>query len=155
MSNQSLIDALAPVIGRLKTLDLGDAAAARQTLAAEFPPEGELMRRLQGLCEAGLREGWLCDRVAGDSRFSRVAKADLGQGYSIDAVKLGGDGVWHRHTKGEVNCMFALEGEPRFCGHPPGWAVFPPGSEHVPSVAGGTMMILYLLPGGAVEWKRT
>jgi hypothetical protein len=30
--------------------------------------------------------------------------------------------------------------------------VFAPDSVHVPAVTGGTMLILYLLPDGAVEW---
>ncbi len=53
---------------------------------------------------------------------------------------------------GEINLMFRWSGEPVFDGCEPGWAVFPPGSEHVPGVTGGEMLILYLLPGGAVEW---
>jgi hypothetical protein len=51
-----------------------------------------------------------------------------------------------------VNLLFAIDGHPRFDGRAPGWAVFPPDSVHVPRVEGGTMLILYLLPGGAVEW---
>jgi hypothetical protein len=30
--------------------------------------------------------------------------------------------------------------------------VFPPDSAHVPTVTGGRMLIVYFLPGGAVEW---
>ena len=48
--------------------------------------------------------------------------------------------------------MFAWDGEPSFDGCAPGWAVFAPDSVHVPEVLGGTMLILYLLPDGEVEW---
>ncbi|MSR62967.1 MAG: DUF4863 family protein [Planctomycetes bacterium] len=30
--------------------------------------------------------------------------------------------------------------------------MFPPASQHVPSVAGGTMLIVYLLPQGVLEF---
>lgn len=154
MSNQMLVDALSPVLDHLDGLDLSDARAARESLNAAFPPGGDVMRKLAALCDSGRAEGWLCTREAGASRFSRVAKADAARGFSIDAVLLSGDGVWHRHTRGEINCMFNVEGAPKFCGFEPGWAVFPPGSEHVPAVTDGSMMILYFLPGGEVEWKR-
>jgi hypothetical protein len=155
MSNEKIIDALAPVLERLKSLDLVDAAAAKETLAKEFPLDTAFGKKLRNLAELGLKEGWLCAREAGPSKFSRVAKPEAGKGYSIDAVMLWGDGPWHKHTNGEVNCMLALEGEPAFCGFTEGWAVFAPGSQHVPSVKGGRMIIFYMLPGGAVEWKKT
>ena len=33
-----------------------------------------------------------------------------------------------------------------------GWVVESPGSEHVPTVEGGRMLIVYLLPEGAIEF---
>ena len=154
MSNELIIDALTPVLERLKTLDLTDAAAAKEKLDSEFPLSGELGDKLRELTTQGMEEGWLCNREGGPSKFSRVAKPDAGKGYSIDAVFMWGDGPWHKHTKGEVNCLLAWEGEPEFCGIKQGWGVFEPGSQHVPSVKGGKMMIFYMLPGGAVEWKK-
>jgi len=50
--------------------------------------------------------------------------------------------------------MFVTGGDPRFDGHPEGWAVYAPGSVHVPEVTGGEMLILYLLPEGAIEWVQ-
>ncbi|MBX3459911.1 MAG: DUF4863 family protein [Planctomycetes bacterium] len=152
MSNDTIIAALKPVLAHLKALDLADTQTARESLAQQFPPGGELFSALRALADSGLREGWLCGREAGPSRFSRVAKPEKGDGYSIDAVLLWGDGPKHKHLKGEVNCMLALEGAPKFCGFEPGWAVFAPGSAHVPSVQGGKMLIFYMLPDGAVEW---
>lgn len=154
MSNELIIQALEPVLKRLPTLNLAEPANARAALEHEFPLSGTLGTTLRELSERGLKEGWLCNREGGGSRFSRVAKPDKGHGCSIDAVLLSGDGPWHKHTKGEINACLRWDGEPKFCGHAPGWAVFAPGSEHVPSVSGGTMLILYLLPDGAMEWKK-
>jgi hypothetical protein len=154
MSNEQVVDALAPVLERLNALDLTNPSAARETLEREFPLNGPLGKKLRELTTAGLNAGWLCAKAAGDSKVSRVAKPDAAKGYSIDAVMLWGDGPWHKHTKGEVNALIALEGTPEFCGFKEGWAVFAPGSQHVPSVKGGKMLILYMLPDGAVEWKK-
>ncbi len=155
MPNQDVIDTLAPVLARLKDTLLVNPVAAEEILAAEFPPDGPLFSRLKQLGTAGLAEGWLCNKEGGPSRFSRVAKPEAASGFSIDAVYLWGDGPWHKHTKGEVNALIAIEGEPTFCGFGPGWAVFEPGSQHIPSVKGGKMLIFYLLPDGAVEWKKS
>lgn len=154
-SNDSVIDALSPMLERLQELDLTDTTAARRHLEEEFPLDGPFGDRLRDIADRGLEEGWLCGREMGDSRFSRVAKPETGKGFSIDAVMLWGNGPWHRHTNGEVNCLLRWEGDPSFCGFKEGWAVFEPGSQHVPSVKDGKMMIFYMLPGGAVEWKKT
>ncbi len=155
MSVETLLQTLQPVFEALKDLDLTDAAAARVNLAETFPPDSAVVREARELFTRGLEEGWLCDREAGGARFSRVVKTgDATGGYSVDAVQLSGPGPGHRHTKGEVDLCFAREGDPRFDGHPEGWVVFGADSEHVPTVTGGTMDILYFLPGGVIEWKR-
>ena len=65
---------------------------------------------------------------------------------------MNGPGPRHRHPDGEVSYCLAMDGEPTFDGRPPGWVVLPPDSNHVPTVEGGTMLIAYLLPGGAIEF---
>ena len=155
MSVEILLKTLQPVFETLQTLDLTDAGATRATLDQAFPPNSALVREARKLFNRGLDEGWLCSHEAGGARFSRVAKTgDATGGFSVDAVQLSGPGPGHRHTKGEVDLCFAREGEPRFDGHPEGWVVFSEDSEHVPTVTGGAMDILYFLPGGAIEWKR-
>ena len=62
-------------------------------------------------------------------------------------------GPGHTHPNGEIDLCFAVDGAPTFDGHPPGWTVYPPGSWHVPTVAGGVMDILYFLPGGAIRFE--
>lgn len=154
MSNQQVIELLSPVLAHLNSTVLVNPVAVEEALQAKFPEGCALLADLAKLGKAGLTEGWLCTKEAGGTRFSRVAKPEAAQGFSVDAVLLSGEGPWHKHTKGEVNCLISLEGKPKFCGMSPPWAAFEPGSQHVPSVTGGKMLIFYMLPEGAVEWKR-
>ena len=71
--------------------------------------------------------------------------------FSIDVVHMNGAGPRHTHHEGEINWCIALSGQPRFDGHGAGWVAFP-GSTHVPTVEDGEMLIVYLLPNGAVEF---
>lgn len=155
MDRTALLTALEPVLRHLATLDLTAPDGAAASLEAAFPRGSAAVERLGELFRTGVAEGWLCDREAGGARFSRLAKAaEETYGFSIDAVQLSGPGVWHRHTTGEVDLCFAEKGEARFDGRPEGWVAFGAGSDHVPTVTGGTMNIFYFLPGGALEWKR-
>lgn len=155
MSTEKLVDLLRPVLDHLKGLDLSDAEAARQSLNKAFPVDSALVAAARGLFREGIEQGWLCDKGGGGARFSRVAKAgDATHGFSIDAVRLDGPGVWHRHTTGEVDLCFAEGPEARFDGFPDGWAVLAPGTDHVPTTTGGVMNILYFIPQGALQWTK-
>ena len=143
---------LAPILRVIETLDLRDAAAARARLAADFPADGDVVQTLRAQFRAGRDAGWLCDREAGGVRFSRVQKATDEVPLSVDAVHMSGPGPGHTHPSGEVDLCLAVEGTPTFDGNPPGWTVYPPGSWHVPTVAEGSMDILYFLPGGAIAF---
>ena len=135
-----------------------DAAAAETPEAAmarlneQHPFDGPAVSRIFELCNEGLAAGWLTPRSAGASvQFGRLER-DMG-GYAVDAVVMdNAAGLGHTHTRGEFNMCFALEGEPRFDGHPPGWVVFGVESHHVPTVTGGKMLFLYFTPGGDVVW---
>lgn len=146
----TLLDALQPVLEALQSLSLDDAAAAQQTLSRRFPLDGPIVTAIREAAEPGIADGSLLRKEMGGVRFGRVAK-DV-QGFSVDVVLSAASGPRHRHPNGEVDLLLARDGEPRFDGHPPGWAVYPPGSEHVPAVAGGEMFIVYFLPGGAIAW---
>lgn len=146
---------LAPLLDFAARLDLDDPAAAREALAEEFPLDGPFLRGLRAAMERAVAAGALCQNGEPPVRWSRMFKAgDATRGFSADAVLMSAPGPRHRHPNGEVDLCFALEGEPRFDGDPPGWTVYPPGSVHVPTVRGGTMLILYLLPGGAIEFLK-
>jgi len=147
---QTLINALTPMLAVAATLDLQQAVAARATLAAAFPVDGDAWQTVKTLFVEGRTAGWLCDRENAGVRFSRVQK---GPGFSIDAVHMNAPGPGHTHGKGEIDLCFAVSGTPRFDGQPEGFVVYPPGSWHVPTVSGGVMDILYFLPDAAITFE--
>ncbi len=140
-----------PVAEALRQVPL-DPERAAPVLARVAPLNGALVRGLRDAAFAGAAAGWLLPKEHLGVRFGRVAK-DLA-GFSVDAVRLAAAaGPRHLHPNGEIDLLWVESGAPRFDGHAPGWAVYPPGSEHVPAVTGGSMLILYFLPGGAIEWR--
>ncbi len=151
-----MIEVFQPLLRAAHGVDLADPAGARAELARRFDPAGPEARALNGELERLLAEGKIAERGALPVRYGRVAKAsDATLGFSIDVVYMDGPGPLHRHPNGEVDYCVALGGSPTFDGQPPGWVVFPPDSRHVPTVAGGTMLIVYLLPGGAIEFVKS
>jgi len=150
MDLQEFAEVVRPLAAELGALQLDDPAAARAALDRDLPPDGALVAGVVAAAVRGAEEGWLLPKEMGGIRFGRVAK-DVG-GFSVDAVWSSGAGPAHRHPRGEIDLLVRVDGEPVFDGHPPGWAVYGPGSQHVPGVAGGTMLILYFLPGGEIEW---
>ena len=149
-----MIDTFRPLCDAAAGLDLSDPKSARSELERRFDPRGESARALEADLKALLAQGKIADRGEAPVKYGRVAKAgpptrDL----SIDVVCMSAPGPRHVHPNGEVNYCLALDGDPRFDGQPAGWVVFPPGSAHVPTVEGGTMLIVYLLPGGAIRFE--
>jgi len=148
------IETFAPLLLAARGLDLGDPEAARAELARRFDPAGEAAQELRSELIALLDEGAIAERGEMPVKWGRVAKAtEASHGFSIDVVLMNGAGPKHRHPKGEVNYCIALEGNPTFEGQQPGWVVMRAGSTHVPTVEGGTMLIVYLLPDGAMEFE--
>ena len=140
-----------PLARLLEPVDLADPAAARAAIESAAPFDGELVASVRAHAFAGAEAGWLTPREQGGIHFGRVSK-DLA-GFSLDAVSMDRPGPRHRHPNGEIDLCFAAGGgTPRFDGHPEGWVVYGPGSAHVPTVTDGAMLILYFLPGGAIEW---
>jgi hypothetical protein len=112
--------------------------------------------RLKSACEAGVAEGWLCNREGGGIRYGRIFKpaADL-HGFSVDVVDMKNiAGPHHSHPNGEIDLIMPIEGDARFDGRPAGWLVCPPGSAHRPTVSEGRALVLYLLPDGRIEFTR-
>jgi hypothetical protein len=149
-----VIETFRALIDAAAGLDLADALAARAELERRLDPRGATARDLSTSLKSLLAEGRIAERGAPPVRWSRVAKAGPEtRDQSIDVVCMSGAGPRHVHPNGEVNFCIALDGDPRFDGHPAGWVVLPPGSGHVPTVEGGTMLIVYLLPGGAIRFE--
>ncbi|MSR62971.1 MAG: DUF4863 family protein [Planctomycetes bacterium] len=148
-----MLDSFLPLLKAAQGLDLAAPAAARAELVKRFDPAGKAAQALNAELKALLEAGKVAERGALPVKYGRVAKSGAPTlDFSIDVVHMNGAGPLHRHPNGEVNYCVALEGKPSFDGQPPGWVVFPPASQHVPTVAGGTMLIVYLLPQGAIEF---
>ncbi len=147
---------LQPLLAFAATLDLSDPAAARAALEAEFPFDGPFAQAISAAMREAVAAGAICDHGAPPLQYSRLfPESEDSLQFSADAVLMSVPGPLHAHPEGEIDLCFAVDGDPRFDGNPPGWTVYPPGSEHVPTVSGGTMLILYLLPDGAIRFKRS
>jgi hypothetical protein len=126
-------------------------------LNAEHGPTSSLYQTLKSACQAGVAEGWLCDREGGGLRYGRIFKPgpEL-HGFSVDVVDMKDiAGPHHCHPNGEIDLIMPIEGEALFDGHPAGWLVCPPGSAHRPTVSQGRALVLYLLPEGRIEFTRS
>ena len=112
--------------------------------------------RLKQSCEAGVAEGWLCEREGGGIRYGRIFKPapDL-SGFSVDVVDMTDiAGPHHAHPTGEIDLIMPIDDGARFDGRAAGWLVCPPGSAHRPTVSGGRALVLYLLPEGRIDFTR-
>ena len=107
-------------------------------------------------CEAGVRDGWLCDREGGGIRYGRIFKpADDLHRFSVDVVDMTDiAGPHHAHPNGEIDLIMPIQGQATFDDRPAGWLVCPPGSAHRPTVSHGRALVLYLLPEGRIDFTR-
>ena len=95
-----------------------------------------------------------CKHEAGGIRYGRVLRADpsLG-GFSADVVHMRDCvGPHHRHPQGEIDMIMPIDTGACFDAHPRGWCVYGPDTAHHPTVTGGAALVLYLLPGGEIEF---
>lgn len=131
-------------------------AALDAWLNAEHGPASATYRSLRQACEAGVREGWLCEREGGGLRYGRIFKpAPELHGFSVDVVDMANiAGPHHTHPTGEIDLIMPMDESARFDGRPAGWLVCPAGSTHRPTVSGGRALVLYLLPEGRIEFTR-
>ena len=148
-----MLQTFQPLIEAASRLDLSDPAAAQEELVRRLDPQGEQGATLSQDLKELLATGQVATRGELPVRWGRVAKAsEETHDLSIDVVHMNGTGPTHTHGRGEINWCVSLSGEPRFDGQEPGWVVFAPGSTHAPTVTGGEMLIVYLLPGGEVDF---
>jgi hypothetical protein len=126
-------------------------------LNAEHGPGSATFEQLKKACQAGVADGWLCNREGGGIKYGRIFKpADDLHGFSVDVVDMQDiAGPHHVHPTGEIDLIMPIEGPALFDGRPAGWAVMPPGSAHRPTVSQGRALVLYLLPQGRIEFKET
>jgi 2-hydroxylaminobenzoate mutase len=113
-------------------------------------------KTLSRLLKLGVEEQWAAyvEIEGPDYRRGRISEpvretADM----SVESGLLRDvKGQYHCHTNGEINMIIPLEPGANFCGTGAGWRVFPPLSEHFPTVQGKALM-LFFLPGGKIEYK--
>ena len=131
-------------------------AALEDVLMAEFPPGGAVFEAIEAACRQAIADGWMCDREAGGIAYGRVIKpGPQTHGFSVDVVRMKDiKGPHHRHPAGEIDMVMPSDPDARFDGAPRGWRVYGPDSAHHPTVTGGEALVLYLLPGGEIEFSR-
>jgi hypothetical protein len=149
MTREELLALATPLLDTLATLNADEPARSVASLS-----EVDLTAFETALRQAHA-EGWATPKESGGVRYGRLTRASPeSRGFSIDIVEMGGAASGaHTHTKGEFDLCFPLNGAPRFDGHGGRWLVYPPGSRHVPTVTGGTMLIAYFLPEGAIRFE--
>lgn len=125
-------------------------------LNSDWGPESQWYRQMKAQCEAGVREGWLCQREHGGIRYGRVVQpSDETARFSVDVVDMHDVvGPHHVHPEGEIDLVMPQTPDARFDGTPAGWKVYPPGSGHRPTVTQGRALVLYLLPEGRIDFTR-
>lgn len=129
-------------------------ASLEAYLNADHGPGSDTYEALFAACQAGVAEGWLCNREGGGIRYGRVLKAtDATHGFSVDVVDMQDlAGPHHSHPNGEIDLIMPLTPGARFDGQPAGWCVYEAGSAHHPTVTEGRALVLYLLPQGSIQF---
>ena len=151
--NRTEFEALiAPVAAATEGQALDDALAA--LLNEQFPPEGATFRAIEAACHAAIEAGWMCTEGGPGRRFGRVIEpCAQTRDLSVDVVDLTDVvGPHHRHPNGEICMVMPQAPDARFDGHARGWCVYAPQTEHFPTVTGGQALVLYMLPGGRIDF---
>ncbi len=125
-----------------------------QKLNQRFPSDGELFGQIESACHEAIASGWMCTQGSEGRRFGRVIEPTAETAnLSVDVVQLDDiAGPHHVHPTGEICMIMPQDKDVTFDGNGAGWCVNPPGSAHFPTVKGGKAIILYLLPGGHIEF---
>lgn len=153
MTPEAFRDLITPITSRIQGRALDGKLQA--DLCADYPADGPVFRSVFDACRKAIDAGWMCNREAGGIRFGRVVKPAEAHGFSVDVVDMNAvAGPHHRHPNGEIDLIMPLTPEAKFDGRGAGWLVYGPGTAHSPKVSGGRALVLYLLPGGAIEFTK-
>lgn len=127
-----------------------------EELNGRFPANGPVYRDILDSCQRAIAAGWMCNREADGIKYGRVIKhGPATHDFSVDVVDMRRvAGPHHAHPNGEIDLIMPLEGGAEFDGRGAGWLVYGPGSAHSPTVTGGRALVLYLLPGGVIEFTH-
>ncbi len=134
--------------------DTSVSPALAEALERRFPADGEIFGAIERACHAAIAAGWMCTQGSEGRRFGRVIEpSPATRDLSVDVVHLTDIvGPHHRHPAGEVCMVMPVAETARFDGHGRGWCVYEPGSAHRPTVTNGEALVLYMLPGGRIDF---
>ena len=123
-------------------------------LDVAFPATGPWYAAMREACVTGVEGGRLATRGEPNLRYGRAIKpSPETHDFSIDVVRMSDvAGPHHVHPNGEVDLVVPLDAGARFDGHGAGWVVYGAGSAHAPTVSGGSAIVLYALPAGAIRF---
>jgi len=153
-SPEAFAELISQITARIEGAPLDQTLERR--LNTDFPITGREIAAIEQACTDAIAAGWMCAREAGGIKYGRVIPAGpKTHGFSVDVVEMPPlAGPHHRHPNGEIDLILPLSPNAEFDGHGAGWLVYGPGSAHHPTVTNGPARILYLLPGGAIEFTR-
>jgi len=128
----------------------------QSALNSGFPSSGDWYRDVNNLIVEGVNDGWACQHEAGGIRYGRIFKPESElSDFSLDLVWMADVvGPRHRHPNGEIDLIFPMSEGAAFDGVTDGWKVYEPQSVHNPTVTNGEAYVMYLLPGGAIDFKE-
>ena len=146
---------LQPVANHITGWAIDDDLADELNL--QFPPDSERFEAIENACHQAISAGWMCAQGAEGRRFGRIIEpSDETHMLSVDVVDLKDIvGPHHRHPEGEVCMIMPVTAGALFDGKSRGWCVYKPGSAHHPTVTNGEALVLYMLPGGKIEFTST
>ncbi len=154
MTPEAFTSLIATVTSRIQGRPLD--GPLEEDLNTVFPASGAQYLTMLDACRRAIAAGWMCNREAGGIKYGRVIKpGPQTHGFSVDVVDMPPiAGPHHRHPNGEIDLIMPLAAGAKFDGREAGWLVYGPGSVHSPTVTHGRALVLYLLPGGAIEFTK-
>jgi Domain of unknown function (DUF4863) len=145
---------ITPITHRIQGKPLD--TALQSELNAAYPANGPEFAAIFDACRKAIQAGWMCNREAGGIKYGRVIKPSAEtHGFSVDVVDMNEcAGGHHRHPNGEIDLIMPLTENAKFDGRGAGWLVYGPDTAHSPTVSEGRALVLYLLPGGSIEFTK-
>lgn len=149
------VSLLKPVVDTIA--ETGVTADLEEALNARIPADGDVFNKIEETCHEAIKAGWMCTQGGEGRRFGRVVEPSSDtHDLSIDVVDLTDIvGPHHCHPTGEVCMVMPVTEDAQFDGHGAGWCVNLPGTAHHPTVTNGRALVLYLLPGGEIEFTQS
>ncbi len=152
MNTKEFQTLLQPVTGQIAGKPVDDNLATE--LNRRFPAGSDVYEAIEAGCHEAISDGWMCSEGAEGRRFGRVIEpSEETAMLSVDVVDLKDIvGPHHRHPTGEICMVMPVTAGALFDGKGRGWCVYEPGSDHRPTVTNGEALVLYMLPGGSIEF---